>query len=256
MDFNTAIGITASILLIAFAISTQGTFSAFVDFPSILIVIGGTFFITIGCFAASDVKKAWRYIWQALANKQLSTINLAKEAVIIAEITRKKSIMELEHEPIIQEYHLIERGVALLNEGNTYEQAEKVLSEEAHSTLLNKYVTIDMLNKAAEISPAMGLIGTLIGLVQMLGSMSDPSKIGPAMAIALLTTFYGAFLAYVILFPLSAKMQRSLQHEEMLQKICLRVVLAISRKENPRILESAINSMLTPDQKLKMQHVG
>jgi chemotaxis protein MotA len=103
-----------------------------------------------------------------------------------------------------------------------------------------------VLRKAAEYAPAMGLIGTLIGLVQMLGNLDDPSAIGPAMAVALLTTFYGAVLANMLLSPLAAKLERNSEDEALLNLVYLTAAVSMGRQENPRRLEMLLNSILPP----------
>jgi chemotaxis protein MotA len=102
------------------------------------------------------------------------------------------------------------------------------------------------LRKAADISPAMGLIGTLIGLVQMLSNLEDPSSIGPSMAIALLTTFYGAILSNMLFAPLAAKLERNSAEEALAAEMVLLGTTSISRQENPRRLETSVNALLPP----------
>jgi chemotaxis protein MotA len=106
------------------------------------------------------------------------------------------------------------------------------------------------MKKAGDIAPAMGLIGTLIGLVQMLGNLDDPSSIGPSMAVALLTTFYGAVLANMVFMPLAAKLERNSGEEELLNSVYMVGAVSIGRQENPRRLEMLINSILPPSKRV------
>ena len=112
--------------------------------------------------------------------------------------------------------------------------------------------SVEILRKAAEVSPAMGLIGTLIGLVQMLGGLEDTTKIGPAMAIALLTTFYGAVLAYVILTPLANKLEKNSKQEVENLILCAEGISSIARQDSALKLELKLNSMLPPNQRVKI----
>ncbi len=105
--------------------------------------------------------------------------------------------------------------------------------------------------KAAEVSPAMGLIGTLVGLVQMLGNLEDPSSIGPSMAVALLTTFYGAILAHMVFSPLASKLERNSDEEALVQNFYLLGAASIVRQENPRRLEMVLNALLPPASRLR-----
>jgi chemotaxis protein MotA len=109
-----------------------------------------------------------------------------------------------------------------------------------------------MLRKAAEIAPAMGLIGTLIGLVQMLSELDNPSNIGPNMALALLTTLYGALLAFMVFTPLASKIERNSDEELLLDKIYLHSIISISIQENPRMLERKINTILPPSKRIRV----
>jgi chemotaxis protein MotA len=108
----------------------------------------------------------------------------------------------------------------------------------------------NIMKKAGDIAPAMGLIGTLIGLVQMLGNLDDPSSIGPSMAVALLTTFYGAVLANMVFMPLAAKLERNSGEEELLNSVYMVGAVSIGRQENPRRLEMLINSILPPSKRV------
>ena len=108
----------------------------------------------------------------------------------------------------------------------------------------------DVFRKAAEVAPAMGLIGTLVGLVRMLGSLDDPSTIGPSMAIALLTTFYGAILANMVFGPIASKLERNSSEETLLQNFYLLGAGSIGRQENPRRLEVLLNTLLPPTKRL------
>jgi chemotaxis protein MotA len=108
-----------------------------------------------------------------------------------------------------------------------------------------------VLRRASEVAPAMGLIGTLVGLVQMLGSLSDPSAIGPAMALALLTTFYGAVLGNVVLSPLAAKVERAAEEDALVKTLYTIGAVSIARQENPRRLEMLLNAVLPPGKRIQ-----
>jgi len=135
--------------------------------------------------------------------------------------------------------------------GTPGEEVESILHKEMMSTLQRHYKSANVLKKAAEFAPAMGLIGTLIGLVQMLGNLSDPASIGPAMAVALLTTFYGAVLANMVFAPLSTKLERNSTEEAMINNIYVMGAASIGRQENPRRLEMMLNSILPPAKRIQ-----
>jgi chemotaxis protein MotA len=131
------------------------------------------------------------------------------------------------------------------------EDAEDVMRRELGAMLGRHRKSISVLRRAAEITPAMGLIGTLIGLVQMLGRLEDPSAIGPAMAVALLTTFYGAVLAHMVLNPLASKLERNSAEEALIGQLNLVAAGSIGRQENPRRLEMMLNSLMPPARRVR-----
>jgi chemotaxis protein MotA len=125
-------------------------------------------------------------------------------------------------------------------------EIENVLQREIDAMVDRHMAGANVMRKAADVSPAMGLIGTLIGLVQMLSNLEDPSSIGPSMAIALLTTFYGAILSNMVFSPLAAKLERNSAEEALAAEMVLLGASSISRKENPRRLETSVNAILPP----------
>jgi len=127
---------------------------------------------------------------------------------------------------------------------------ERIMQSELQATTERHARAVGMLRKAAEISPAMGLIGTLVGLVQMLGTLEDPSTIGPSMAVALLTTFYGAILANLVFTPLASKLERNSTEDALMNEMYVMAAASIARQENPRRLEMLLNTVLPPENKI------
>jgi chemotaxis protein MotA len=139
------------------------------------------------------------------------------------------------------------RGMSMAIDGTPGEEIERIMQRELQATSHRNTRTVSILRKAADISPAMGLIGTLVGLVQMLGNLEDPSTIGPSMAIALLTTFYGAILANMVFTPLASKLERNSADETLINTLYVMAAASIGRQENPRRLEMLLNTVLPPD---------
>ncbi len=148
--------------------------------------------------------------------------------------------------PDLAKSGLLFRGVSMVVDGNPADDVEHILQRALQSTNQRHMRTVGILRRAAEISPAMGLIGTLVGLVQMLGNLENPSAIGPSMAVALLTTFYGAVLANVVFTPLAAKLERNALEELLINQLYLMATTSIARQENPRRLEMLLNTVLPP----------
>jgi chemotaxis protein MotA len=250
LDFSTVAGIVITFVIITIAIKIEGNILAFVDPSAILIVILGTFAITTACFSLSEIliaqKTVFYMLFTHIAKPSLTALRMVKFAEFARTVNDLRQL-----EPTIKIYEkFFQRGIMMIIDGHTPEMIEKVLTQEIISTDDRNNNVISILRKSAEIAPAMGLIGTIIGLVQMLGSLNDPSKIGPYMAIALLTTFYGAVLAYIVFFPLASKIERLSQEESLILQIYFKTILSVAKRENPRYLEEMLNSLLHPAHKI------
>lgn len=251
-DPSTFLGILATFGFVGAAMYLGGNLKAFVDVPSILIVGFGTLALTVACFSFSDVYKALSTTIRTVFYRSENPSESALRAIQIAEIARKKGLLELEnHGNLMSHNPVLFKAVQLIVDGILPEQMEHILSIELSAMSERHTKSASVLRKCAEISPAMGLIGTLIGLVQMLGNLSDPSTIGPAMAVALLTTFYGAILAFVVFSPLASKLERNSKVELMIAEIYVRAANSIANKENPRQLEILLNSILPPSKRIQ-----
>ncbi len=247
----TLLGIVLGFVLVISAIMIGGTPLAFLNPPSILIVVAGTIAITVVSFSLKDLKNIPSALMKMLAYKPHDAREVGTSMIQIAERARSEGILAmanvakgLNSEPFLQ------KGLNLTVDGTKPDDIEKVMQQEINSTQSIQSKSVDLLRRAAEVAPAMGLIGTLIGLVQMLGNLSDPSTIGPAMQVALLTTFYGAVLAHMILLPLASKAERNYQNESVMNSLNMVGVLSIAREENPRRLEVQLNAMLPQYQRI------
>jgi chemotaxis protein MotA len=141
--------------------------------------------------------------------------------------------------------------MSMVVDGTPGEDVETIMRRDLHATHQRHLGAASVLRKAAEFAPAMGLIGTLIGLVQMLGNLEDPATIGPSMAVALLTTFYGAVLANMVFSPMASKLERNSAEETTVNTVYLMGTASMGRQENPRRLEMLINSILPPTKRVQ-----
>lgn len=241
----TLFGILIGFALIISAMIFGGSPLDFVNPPSIFIVIGGTIAITIVSFSVKDLGQIPRALWRMMVYTPHDPQEVGVTMIQVAEKARTGGIISLEQiSKSFNEEPFLQKGLELTVDGTPPEDIEKIMRQEIFSTATIQTKSVDLLRRAAEVAPAMGLIGTLIGLVQMLGNLSDPSTIGPAMAVALLTTFYGAILAHMVLVPLASKAERNSHNESTLNSLYLTGVLSICREENPRRLEVQLNAML------------
>jgi chemotaxis protein MotA len=251
-EFSTLLGILAAFLLISIAIGVSGSGKSFIDFPSVLIVLGGTFAVTLASFTFSEFIVTPAVVFRNVFRRSFEPRIVALTMLDLAENARKKGLLAMQGD--ITRYKNIPflfKGLSMVVDGVEAEVVERVMRQEIHSTSERHTHSASVLRKMAEVSPAMGLIGTLIGLVQMLGNLEDPSKIGPAMAVALLTTMYGAVLAYMFFSPLAAKLERNSAEEMLVKTLFLRGVVSIGQQENPRRLEMLLNTILPPASRVK-----
>ncbi len=251
IDVATLIGVSGAFLVIGAAMVLGGSPGSFVDLPAILIVVGGTFLVTTISFTLTEIVRAQRVMLRAVVYHAESPRNAALRVLYLADIARQNGPLALE-EDLNTSHHsrFLAQAISLVIDGFPAEEVESILGRERHATSDRHIRSAGVLRRAGEVAPAMGLIGTLIGLVQMLGNLQDPSAIGPAMAVALLTTFYGAVLANMVFHPLATKLERNSEVEAMVNQIYTIGAASISRQENPRRLEMTINAILSPVQRV------
>lgn len=252
LDVATLIGLAAAAAVILLAITTGGSARAFLDPPSLLIVLGGTLAVTTASFSLGDVAVAWRSAAAVLVHQTLDPKGVARQVILLAEAARRAGPETLRNVlPELRSEPFLHRSVTLITEGHPPDTIEQMLTGEVEATAGALGKSAGVLRRASEVAPAMGLIGTLVGLVQMLGSLSDPSAIGPAMALALLTTFYGAVLGNVVLSPLAAKVERSAEEDALVKTLFTIGAVSIARQENPRRLEMLLNAVLPPGKRIQ-----
>ena len=247
IDGAVMLGLAAGAAVLVAAIVLGGTPRAFVDVPSALIVLGGTLAAVTVCFSLREVGTTFRVVAGMFVGAAPDPTAAALRALDLADQARRYGVMHLE---LIAEDEtrspFLRKALAMVVDGAGEVELEQVLRFDVQATPHRLRRSAAMLRRAADFAPAMGLIGTLIGLVQMLGQLSEPKRIGPSMAIALLTTFYGAVLANMVFSPLAVKLERNAADEELVCMVFLLGVISISRQENPRRLELLLNSVLPP----------
>ena len=251
IDVATLLGVSGAFLVIGAAMMLGGSPGSFVDLPAILIVVGGTFLVTMVSFSVAEVMQAQRVMLRAVVYHAESPRNAALRILYLADAARRNGPLALEKE-LDASHHtgFLAQAVSLVIDGFPAEEVEHILGRERHATSERHVRSAGVLRRAGEVAPAMGLIGTLVGLIQMLGNLQDPAAIGPAMAVALLTTFYGAVLANMVFHPLATKLERNSDVEAMVNQIYAIGAASISRQENPRRLEMTINAILSPVQRV------
>jgi chemotaxis protein MotA len=252
IDFATFIGLFGAIGLIVAAILLEGTWTAFINVPAILLVVFGTFAVTAVSYSVGEVFQAQPIMLRTLFRSGQIPNDAAMRMLQLAERARRRGILQLQSELYgLRPEPFLHRSMSMLVDGIAVEEIERNLTFETHAMMQRHVRSTGILRRAAEVAPAMGLIGTLVGLVNMLGSLNNPESIGPAMAVALLTTLYGALLANVVFLPLASKLERNSATELLINQIYILGSLSIGRQENPRRLELVLNTILPATQRVK-----
>lgn len=247
MDVATVVGLLCGFGLIIAAIWLGGSPETFINPPSVLIVIGGTFAITTACFSLGEMSRTFRVIGKSLFHSSRDPSQAATQVLQIAELARKKGVLAMQNLlGSVRNEPFLHKGLQMVVDGTPGDEVESIMRRDLQATIQRHAKSTSVLRKMAEFSPAMGLIGTLIGLVQMLGNLNDPATIGPSMAVALLTTFYGAVLANMVFLPLASKLERNSQEEALINNLYVMGAASIGNQENPRRLEMLLNSILPP----------
>jgi len=252
MDIGTIIGLVAGSGLILSAIFMGGSLLMFIDFlflnifnfPSILIVIGGSVSTSFIKFSMSDVINTIKVVMKAFLFKAESQEQIIENMMKYAKIAKSEGLIALEKEKPEDEFAA--KALRYLSDGIDEGLIEAMLKNDIKTTVKRHTVGQGVFNGLGATAPAFGMIGTLIGLVQMLGNMSDPSSIGPSMAIALLTTLYGAIAANLVFLPIGEKLAYRSNEEKENKSIILEATIGITRGTPPMVLEDALRIFLDP----------
>lgn len=251
IDLNTVFGLILTFLLISSAIFIGKSNANFFNIPSVLIVILGTMTVTSISYTWEEVASAGRVIGQSIFRKKLNPQIMSRQLLDIAVLAKKKGLLAMAgiDGELKKDKHL-RKAAMIVTDGYSPDDVERVLSQELDALVERHRRSASILRRGADVAPAMGLIGTLIGLVQMLADLQNPETIGPSMAVALLTTFYGAILGTAVLAPMAAKLERNSNDEAMIHTLVLIAMSSISRQDNPRRLEMLLNSELPPNYRI------
>lgn len=251
MDIATVIGLIVGTVLVLGSIVIGGAPAMFVDIPSVMIVVGGTYSTALIRFGLKDVLNSTKVGMNTLLVKISAPTAIIQETISLANIARKSGLIALEQQPITDAF--LKKAVMFCVDGHDADFICEMLKKEINLTTerheLGKKVFVAM----GDAAPAFGMIGTLIGLVQMLGNMSDPASIGPSMAVALLTTLYGALIANLICLPMADKLALRSQEEERNRRLIVEGVMAILKGLNPRVMEEFLQAFLAPKERTSVE---
>jgi chemotaxis protein MotA len=249
MDIATVLGIVSAFGLVLAAIFMGGGLNIFVNVPSLLIVVGGTVGVTLIAYPLKDFLGVLKVVQKALFSKNISVDELIKRFAGFASKTRKEGILALESELKDVKDEFLKKGVQLSIDGLEPQEIRDILDTEIDYVRNRHQLGAEIFTTMGTYAPAMGMIGTLIGLVQMLQNMSDPSSIGPAMAVALLTTFYGSIMANICCMPVAGKLRARSKEEMMVKEMTIQGIISLSNGDNPRILEQKLLAFIPNNKK-------
>ncbi|MFW6169470.1 MAG: motility protein A [Planctomycetota bacterium] len=247
MDITTIFGLLLAIgLILGSIISGTAPLTAFLDVPSVLVVLGGTTGAACICFPLRNILSAPSVVKKVFLNRTEQASELIEQLVSLAETARRDGMLALETRLSEITNSFIQLGIQMAVDGTRPEAMEDILRTEMNAVAERHRHGKSIMGQMGRFAPAYGMIGTLMGLIMMLSDMSDPSKIGSGMATALITTLYGAIVANVVFIPFSEKLGFIHKQEMMNLEIIVRGIMAIQAGENPRVVEQKLNTFLPP----------
>lgn len=248
VDVGTVIGLGVAFVAVAMSIVLGGGNPlALINIPSLIVVFGGTFGAIIAAFPLARSLSMHQLVLKAIFGNVPDPTETIKDLVKYAEIARREGILSLENHIGDMKDDFIVRGIKMAVDG-TDPELIKVIMETELEGIMDRHMKGKMvMDQFGKYAPAFGMIGTLLGLIFMLGSMEDPSTIGPSMAVAPITTLYGAIIANAFAGPIGDKLYSKDQEEVLLKTVIIAGVMSIQSGDNPRVVESKLLTYLPPD---------
>ena len=258
MDLTTIIGLLISWIMIigAGVISGQGSLGPYMDVPSVMIVTMGTIGATIASYPADLLKSLGGTIKNAFVSDDPNLLATVQTIVSFAEKARREGLLALENDLTELKDEFLKKSIQLVVDGTDPELVKAILDTEIGVLETRHFGNKAVLDTAAELSPAFGMMGTLIGLIAMLGNLEDVSRLGPGMAVALITTMYGSMMANMFCIPLSKKLAGRSAKEVVSMELMVEGILAIQAGENPRIVEEKLKVFLPPKLRARLGKKG
>jgi len=249
VDISTIIGLGVAFASVALAIVLGGDPLALINIPSFVVVVGGTIGAVIAAFPLAQSIALPKLVMKAVMGASPDPGETIRNIVKFAEVARREGILSLENHVEDMDDEFMVRGIKMAVDGTDPELIREILETDLES-LMDRHMKGKMvLDQFGKYAPAFGMIGTLMGLIFMLGNMEDPSSIGPSMAVALITTLYGAVIANTFAGPIGDKLYNKDQEEVLIRTITIAGIMAIQSGDNPRVVESKLLTYLPPAQR-------
>ncbi len=246
MDLGTVIGIVLIMALLLGSMVMGVGIGAYIDVPSVLIVVGGSIGALMVSFKPSQMKQFVKIFMKAIKPGEEDVGELIKKLVEFATKARKDGILALEGDVNDEENAFLKKGLSMAIDGSEPDTIRELLEIEVEQTSTRHKVHGSIFSQWSGLAGAMGMIGTLIGLVAMLLNMSDPSAIGPSMAVALLTTMYGAMIGNIFGGPIANILGIRNDDETLVREMIIEGIMSIQAGDAPRVLEAKLLAYLAP----------
>jgi chemotaxis protein MotA len=246
VDISTLIGITVAFGLVIISILMGGEGGWFVNYPSVMIVLGGTMGATLLSYPLSEVLSVFKVAKNVFLHRSQSPIDLIPLISGFAKKARQEGILSFESQLKDIADPFLVKGIQMAIDGMESSSIDEVMTTEITYLEERHRLGSEIFSTMGTYAPAMGMLGTIIGLVQMLMQMEDPSQIGAPMAVALLTTFYGTVLANMVFLPIAGKLKTRSKQEVLLKQMVLEGVISIQSGDNHRIVEQKLKAFLSP----------
>lgn len=259
MDIASILGLVICFAMIIIGIATSGGLSSlpsYYDLPSIAITFGGSFAAVLAANSIESFVSGLKSFSLVLKVPKNNTAEMINNIVDLSNVARKEGLLSLEEVASELEDDFLKKGILLIVDGTDPELVRAIMETELVSMDSRHKARIGFWDNVGSMGPAWGMIGTLIGLVNMLNNMDDPSAIGPGMATALITTLYGSVLANWICSPVSNKLKAQNEMETMQKEITIEGLLSIQAGENPRVIEEKLKSFMSPAERVSNSDDG
>ncbi len=250
MDISSIIGLGLAYVLIILGMKLENI-ASFIDIPSVQIVLGGTIASIFFANPLDKVLALGGVVKNAFFSSSFNPADTIKQLVDFAEQARREGILALEARAQEIEDDFLKKGIQLAVDGTEPDLIKDILSTEIQFIEERHKYGAGIFDYAATMAPAFGMIGTLIGLILMLGNMSDVESIGPNMAVALITTLYGSMIANTVCLPVAAKLGTYSSQEVLIKEMMLEGIMSLQSGDNPRIVEQKLTAFIEPGLRAK-----
>ena len=243
LDFATIVGVVVGLTVVSLAILTRSNFWIFLNLPGFLIVVGGTLAATMIKFPMSGILIAFPVgLKAAFTNGKDSPRDYIRDAIKLSKIGREQGLLALDQ--IKLRNPSFQQGVQLCADGGELPYIRKILTQHMAQAIQEEELGYKIFARIGESAPAFGMFSTLVGLIQMLSNMNDPTSIGPAMAVALLTTLYGVLMANLVALPIADKLSATAEQSKVLRALIIECVFQIQQLQNPSTMQEVLEPFL------------